>query len=577
MYEQSHQPTHIDEIAQQRPLSFTRLFFWFALQLLVITALSLTLSGSWRGQQEQLLHPSLTIAGLPFGNLSPEEAEKRLNRLLEKDSAETTITFHADEQQVVMEREKLHIQVDAKATIQAAVEATDGAVGIAKWWNEWMGRTPPLNIPLVIHYDESVLTNLVEELAEEMKQPARSATASVTGESISVQPHQTGYRVQVMQTTELLKEKLITSYPSQPLEVPVSVIREEPDVKTEDFGGIDTMLAEQVTQIDPSIRQRLHNAVEAAKRLDGTLIAAQSEFSFYEKTGPYTTGEGYAPVRLLEDDEIQDGLSGGVTQVASSLYTAALQSRASILERHNNKRPVTFLPEGWEAFVNGDGFDLRLYNPSSKPIYIHAAVTHNQLRVAIFGARSDQPKLTLTNGEKQVLAPDILLRPDRTLAALQEKMVQVGKPGLRVKVYATHLAGNGTWVKTLVSDNYYPPVHQIVAVGSSNGQNELGSTGYGDSTIQPGTTDPGQTGVDLGTGEWPSTGSAESNGSTAPDTQGSTGSPHTNGSTGSTGTSNSTTSPVSRPSTNSGNPSTPSKGTHPPIGSQDDSGVIFLN
>src|SRR5262249_18583043 len=78
---------------------------------------------------------------------------------------------------------------------------------------------------------------------------------------------------------------------------------------------------------------RTANIRVAVDALDGTVVEASEVLSFNAVVGPRTAERGYqvAPVILHEERQLQTG--GGVCQVASTLFAAALLSGLGPVER----------------------------------------------------------------------------------------------------------------------------------------------------------------------------------------------------------------------------------------------------
>jgi vancomycin resistance protein YoaR len=64
------------------------------------------------------------------------------------------------------------------------------------------------------------------------------------------------------------------------------------------------------------------------------------------------------------------GIGGGICQVSSTLYNAALLGELNIVRRANHSIPVNYVPLGRDATVTDTGIDLVIENPHDHPIAI---------------------------------------------------------------------------------------------------------------------------------------------------------------------------------------------------------------
>ena len=64
---------------------------------------------------------------------------------------------------------------------------------------------------------------------------------------------------------------------------------------------------------------------------------------------------------------------GGICQVSSTLYCAALNAGLEITERHSHSKPVGYVPAGMDATVSWQSVDLKFVNNTDYPIKIAAS------------------------------------------------------------------------------------------------------------------------------------------------------------------------------------------------------------
>lgn len=434
------------------------------LQAIVFSSLALFISGEWQksaDSQEQVLG-EIRIAGLTLSGLSRQEAEQRLLPVVRR-IAVSPISLSLDGNLHQINPTKLKLTVDLQKTLAEAMELSREQSGILAWWDRLFGESLPVEVNLRLAYDRGELSRQVIEISKQIDRKAIPATLRISGKSAVVVPEVEGYRVNVDQTVAKIETALQKG--GQATSIPIVVEKDIPAITRTTLAGADTFLGEQETVINAAVPKRLNNVVKAAQLLDGTVILPQQLFSFLDRVGPFVAEKGYEPVPVLEDEEIPDGVAGGATQVASTLYVAAVKSHLPIVERHNNRRPVEFLPIGEDAYVDGKEFDLRFINRTSAAIFIHAEVINQKLRVALFGATPTEGEVTLEIKNEETFPPDTIVRVDPELPPGGERIVRIGKAGLRAKVYTVWKDKSGKEHRELLSDNFYKPLHNIIASG----------------------------------------------------------------------------------------------------------------
>jgi hypothetical protein len=178
--------------------------------------------------------------------------------------------------------------------------------------------------------------------------------------------------------------------PSVPQGLPVasqgsstaSVAPEVPLALPEPPRPVERVLGYFVTQFKTFAQdERVHNIELGAKKLDGVVIPAGGTFSFNTVVGPRNeAGFRNAPALFL--GEVTQELGGGMCQVSSTLFAAALSIGLEVVERRPHSRPSSYIQKGFDATVNfppscqGEKpdraacVDLQLRNPYDFPLTI---------------------------------------------------------------------------------------------------------------------------------------------------------------------------------------------------------------
>lgn len=131
---------------------------------------------------------------------------------------------------------------------------------------------------------------------------------------------------------------------------------------------------------------RYQNIATAIRSVNNTLLWPEQVFSFNQTTGPRTPERGYLPAPIIINGGLDVGFGGGVCQVSSTLYNAALAADLAIVERHGHTKPVHYVPEGRDATVDYGGLDLKFQNNRTGPVIIRASLSNGRIYVELRGA-----------------------------------------------------------------------------------------------------------------------------------------------------------------------------------------------
>lgn len=132
----------------------------------------------------------------------------------------------------------------------------------------------------------------------------------------------------------------------------------------------DFCIASYDTKFDPEMKNRSDNLNRALSSLDGTVIQPGNIFSFNQTTGKKSYERGYKDGIVVSGGKLVPGLAGGVCQVSSTVWNAAIESGVEVLERHAHDLEFSYVPPGRDATVYDGVHDLRFKNTYPVPIMI---------------------------------------------------------------------------------------------------------------------------------------------------------------------------------------------------------------
>ena len=146
---------------------------------------------------------------------------------------------------------------------------------------------------------------------------------------------------------------------------------------------------------------RKSNVKQALKALNGKIIWPGQELSFNATTGERTAENGYLEAPVIGANKgFEADFGGGVCQVSTTLYNAALMADCTIIKWRSHSFPSTYVAEGLDAVVNWPDKDLVIRNDTKGPMFIQATYYRDKAEVVIYRLPFDdgitQIKLTST-------------------------------------------------------------------------------------------------------------------------------------------------------------------------------------
>lgn len=152
------------------------------------------------------------------------------------------------------------------------------------------------------------------------------------------------------------------------------------------------------TSLAGSTQNRITNVQLAAASIDGIILAPGEQFSYNDALGERTTERGYKAAGAYSGGQVVQEVGGGICQVSSTLYYAALLANLQIDVRTCHYFPVGYLPAGLDATVSWGGPEFKFTNNRNWPIKIEASVdtAKNTVSVHIVGTDEDGSYVQMT-------------------------------------------------------------------------------------------------------------------------------------------------------------------------------------
>lgn len=252
--------------------------------------------------------------------------------------------------------------------------------------------------------------------------------------------------------------------------ITLNVAEVKPEVTAEDLWAqlFNYTLGSFSSKYNASNKNRSHNVMLAAQKINGLILAPGEVFSYNNVLGPRTVERGFKEAPVYANGESVMGIGGGICQVSSTLYSAVLYSDLDVVERRNHSMTVDYVPNGQDATVSYGTIDFKFKNSTDKPIRISAVASDGNVTVSIAGTKPEkEKKVEVINNTLKVISKTVEQVSDPSLSAGKTKTISVGKTGYVIETYKK-VYENGVEVKNqYMGKSTYKMVPQKKAVGGA--------------------------------------------------------------------------------------------------------------
>ncbi len=308
---------------------------------------------------------------------------------------------------------------------------------------------------------ESYLDSLKIQIDTQVQEPlfAIETTSDPSKPKIKeFKPPHEGRSLDKALASEQISRALLTQNQTV-VKLPVKIV--EPKNKLTNDLGIKELIGSGKSNFAGSIQNRIFNIGLAASRINGVLIPPGEEFSFVNTVGDITAQTGYKQAYVIKSGRtvLDDG--GGVCQVSTTVFRAALNSGLPITARTAHAYRVGYYeqgyPPGLDATIYYPSVDFKFKNDTGKHVLIQSYTDGLNLFVDLYGT-SDGRVASLTRPvvTNVTPAPEPLYQDDPTLPAGTVKQVDFAASGANVIFSRTVERGGQILFKDTFRSNFRP-------------------------------------------------------------------------------------------------------------------------
>ena len=414
----------------------------------------------------------VSVEGVQLGGLTYAEGEAKVKPVADGLLNDNKIEFTVNGEQYSYPVAEVGLSVGYEDQLKEAM--LYGREG--KRWDLIFGEPEPKDFSLDYTFDETKLDSRIDADSASWGEEAVDASYAVdkvsdendltTGGSIVKQEPKDGWKVNVDEIKTTAKNQIETRT-FAPFEAQVEVLQGS----TEAPQGELVLMGSATTTVGGS-DARKYNVWKMSDVLNGAVFKPGEVFSINDTAGDRTLEAGWKAAPGIENGTYTDQPGGGICQVSSTMYNAALKAEMDIVARVPHTIMAKYVPKGMDATISTGGPDFKVKNPyeSDMVMIIKCNIPDSKVTVEIWGPKDrdyylefDQ-KLT---GEEAMPAIQYKTNPD--LEKYQVERTKVGQSYEQYTIYARQVNKEtdkpvGDWYE--VTTSTYHAIAPVAELGS---------------------------------------------------------------------------------------------------------------
>ena len=217
-----------------------------------------------------------------------------------------------------------------------------------------------------------------------------------------------------------------------------------------------TRMSGYTTYYDENRVGRSENIRLAASYIDGIIVQAYGEFSFNQTVGERSEERGFKEAKVIVEGKFVLGVGGGVCQVSTTLYNAALYAGIIVTEYHPHSLAVGYVPPSQDAMVSSV-CDFRFFNPYDFPVRIEMTAGEGALKARFYGEKVGSKWEVSSRVTGWIEPPEPLV-----VSGEKEGILQEAKSGITSESYLERYRDGVLISRKLLRKDAYAPTRGII-------------------------------------------------------------------------------------------------------------------
>ena len=256
-------------------------------------------------------------------------------------------------------------------------------------------------------------------------------------------------------------------------EIPLKITIPDITLEKEGAKAFKNKLSEYKTSYNTTNENRETNLKLASEKVNGTIILPGEIFSYNKIVGQRTIANGYKEATVYSEGKVVNGIGGGICQLSSTLYNAAIYADLEITQRINHRFLTSYVTAGRDATVSWGTIDFCFKNTRKYPIKIVSTVKNGVVTTAIYGTKEENEyDISIESNIIETIPYSVNYVKDDSLNQEEEQIVQYGANGAKCETYKVVKNNDEVISRTLLSNDTYSPLEKIVKKGTNQGQEE---------------------------------------------------------------------------------------------------------
>lgn len=376
-------------------------FFLFGI-FLGLLIIFFILFNNFNKKHNNLIYENVFIDNVNFSGKSKNDVINFFNQK-NKELKKIQFTFLLDSQPIAtFSAKQINLSYDGETAAERAYHIGRSDFYLSSLYQKLLSFLKIKKFEFISNfkYDDYFIKNYFQSFKDQYDKPAKNALFEFKNNKvINFRKEEDGQEINVnsiLADFENALNKIKTNPENKIINIKKIILKPEITLSQINNFGIEELIAQGQSDYTHSIPSRIYNLKLAASKFHGVLIPPEKVLSFNETVGEISSLTGYQPAYIIKEGKTVLGDGGGVCQVSTTLFRAALNAGLQIIERNAHAYRVSYyendMGPGFDATVFAPTVDLKIKNNTQSYILIQTSIDeqNNLLTFKLYGKKDNR-------------------------------------------------------------------------------------------------------------------------------------------------------------------------------------------
>lgn len=421
-----------------------------------------------KAEEVQTIEKGVYIGSIDVGGMTEEDAKSAVDSYVDG-IMNTTFSLAGSNGNIEATAQSMGVSADSEAAVEEAMAIGHTGSLINRYKEITDLKSENITINMHLSVDKQATAKMLSDNSGKISIAAVDSSLERTSDGFNFIEGKQGEEVDVVNSVYAINDFLSKEWDGTNNEIKLATKVIEPRGTREDFAKITDVLGTFSTDFSRSAAGRAQNVKNGCSKINGTLLYPGEEFSVYKTVSPFSEENGYKLAGSYSNGTTVETFGGGICQVSTTLYNAAIKAELDVSMRYNHSMIVGYVSPSADAAIAGEYKDLRFKNNYDTPIYIEGYCSGGIITFNIFGHETREAG-RVVKFESETLSetiPDTQIKLDSSQNIGYVHTEQSAHKGIVARLWKIVTVNGVEQSREIFNNSTYSASPKIITVGTA--------------------------------------------------------------------------------------------------------------